>query len=140
MKYQQEDDESQNAVFNMALDTLYRLGKILQEIKYLEFKTEYSLEIRQAVKIGLVKQFFVQASPLLDEKKIDEYKSEILSLKPKVVNVVSSKSMNNSKALGSQMVYDEQLGIRLDEILIELQISLQKKKYFMPTSDDEGDF
>ena len=66
-------EETESAVFNMALDTLKRLGIILSEIKGLAYKTDLTLEILQQIKIHLVKQFFIQASPLLPEKSQFNY-------------------------------------------------------------------
>jgi len=134
-----ENPEENQAVFNMALDTLKRLGKILEEVKYLQYKKEYSIDVLQSIKIGLIKQFFVQASPLLPETVVEKYKKEILGLKSKHINVIENRCLNDSKNIGTKLKYDEKLEIRLDEILIELQMILQKEKYFMP-SEEEGDF
>jgi len=134
------DEEQESAKFNMALDTLKRLGKTLEEIKQLAYKIEYSIETRQAVKLGLIKQFFIQSSPLLPKDQVEKYKEEILSLKPAMVNVLKMGSMNNTLYSRTQIIYNEKLEIRIDEILIELQMILQKEKYFMPPAEEEADF
>lgn len=132
-------EDGKSAVFNMALDTLQRLGRILDEIKNLQYKTEHTIHILQSIKVGLVKQFFIQASPLLPEKSVKKYQKDILNLIPKVVELVRNRSGGGRERLGLVFRFDRDLEIRLDQILIELQLILQKEKYFMP-SEDEGDF
>ena len=133
-------EEQESAVFNMALDTLKRLGTILSEIKGLAYKTEYSREIIQEVKIILVKQFFVQASPLLPADTIKKYQTEVLKLVPKTKVKYSGGLMSAGKPKRIEVIYDGDLEIKCDEILIELQMILQKEKYFMPSAEEEGDF
>jgi len=135
-----EQEEQESAVFNMALDTLKRIGKILEEIKQLSYKTEYTMEVRQAVKISLVKHFFIQASPLLANETTKEYKTEILKLTPKITKIFTNKGFGIDPLKDTLITYDVDLEIRLDEILIELQTQLQKQNYFMPKAEDEGDF
>jgi len=133
----EEDTYTDKAVFNMALDTLKRIGEILKEIKMLEYKIQFPLEVRQAVKIGLVKQFLVQASPLLPDDDVKKYQPEILKLKSVTIQVRQKRSLQAPLNLGPQIVYDEKLAIKLDTLLIELQLILQKKGYFMPSSEDD---
>jgi len=140
MDMTEDTNTEEQAVFNMALDTLKRLGKNLEEQKALSYKPEYPIAILQKIKIGLVKQFFVQASPLLPADVVKKYKDEILSITPKTRTSWSKGSMCADKFNGTDIIYDEGLEIRLDEIIIELQMILQKEKYFMPSADDEGDF
>ena len=135
-----ENTETESAVFNMALDTLKRLGKNLEEQKNLVFKTEYSTEVQQVMKIGLVKQFFVQASPLLPEDTVKKYKTEVLKLRPKMQQVRQQSVLGCTEVVGNRLAYSEELEIRMDEITIELQMIIQKEKYFMPSVEDEGDF
>lgn len=134
-----EETHSEQAVFNMALDTLKRLGKNLEEQKMLEYKIQFSMEVRQAVKIGLVKQFFIQATPLLPADTVTEYKDKVLKLKSTTVKLRQKRTLQAPLNLGPQIVYDENLSIELDTIIIELQIVLQEKGYFMPPADDSGD-
>jgi len=140
MEEKNNEAESEKAVFNMALDTLQRLGKNLQEQKELSYKYELPEYVLQAIKIGLVKQFFVQASPLLPEETVKKYRKEILSLSPKLKETYKKHPGNADELIGSQPFYDIYLEVRLNEIIIELQMILQKEKYFMPSYEDEGDF
>lgn len=134
-----EEVHTEKAVFNMALDTLKRLGKNLEEQKLLEYRVHFSIEIRQSIKIGLVKQFFIQASPLLTKEVVEEYRKKVLSLKPTMINLRQHRYFQAPLNLAPQIVYDEKLSIELDEIIINLQMILQKSGYFMPPSDDSGD-
>jgi hypothetical protein len=134
------NNELEKAPFNIAQDTLKRLSQTLDEIKQLAYKTDYDMETRQAVKIGLVRNFFVQSSPLLLEDFVKKYKLEILKLRPKIVRIIQNRTWNESKYVGQQIIYDEELEFRLDEILIELQIVLQKEGYFMPRAEDEESY
>jgi hypothetical protein len=120
------NNEPEKAPFNMAQDTLKRLGKILEEIKALSYRDDLTMEVRQAIKIGLLKQFFIQSSPLLPEEEVKNYKLETLKLKSKVVKTVQHQSWDASIVTGQQIIYDEELEFRLDEILIEIQMILQK--------------
>ena len=135
---QPEDKES--ARFNMALDTLKRLGEILKEIKNLAYKTENTLAINQSIKINLVRQFFIQASPLLPDKEVENYKKEVLGLIPKINMKYTRTYLSASKPIGLIVVYDEKKEKRCEEILIELQMILQEEKYFMPSMEEEGAF
>ena len=131
------NDEKDSAVFNMALDTLKRLGDILREIKGLVYKIEYDIHQIQQIKVGLVKQFFVQASPLLPEKEVNKYQKEVLGL---VVPQIAIIEKYKAGIIGYKQRYNQTLDIRCNEILIELQLILQNEKYFMPSAEDEGDF
>jgi hypothetical protein len=133
-------EEKEDAKFNMALDTLKRLGKILEEIKQADYNSVIPLELKQAIKIGNVKQFFIQASPLLPNKTITEYKSKILNLKPKNIPQYENDGYSCDKFRGYILVFDNELDYKLNEILIELQQKLQEQKYFMPPAEDEGLF
>ncbi len=131
------EQEQESAVFNMALDTLKRLGEILREIKGLNYKIEYNIHQIQQIKVGLVKQFFIQASPLLPEKKVKEYQKEVLDL---IVPLIAITKRNKAGIIGYKQRYNQALDIRCNEILIELQLILQNEKYFMPSAEEEGDF
>jgi len=137
----QSDNNEEHAVFNMALATLQDLSSNLAEIRKLSYKVDLPVEVMQVIKIGLVRQFFVRCSPLLPEEDVTKYKKEVLKLKPyRQAKFSSNKYRQETRFLGNKIIYDEQLDERMDEILIELQLILQKQRYFMPTTEDEGDF
>ena len=68
-----KEPENKKAVFNMAINTLQRLGDMLEEISKLTHETFLDQMTRQRMKVDLVKQFYVQATPLLPKDKIENY-------------------------------------------------------------------
>lgn len=135
------EEEQQAAKFNMALNTLERLGNILDQIKIIQFHPHISNVEKQNQKISLVKNFFIQASPLFSKEVIAKYQKEILDLKLQTERKLQRRDCLPAINAGFGPVYSEQLNVRMDEILIELQQILQEEKYFMPPADaDEGEF
>jgi len=134
---EERENEIEDAKFNMALDTLKRLGNILFEIKQLSFNDEFTDSGKQIIKINLVKQFFLQSSPLLPKTIVGEFKKEILNLKPKMIRIGEKSSYGAVNFIGSEPAFNWVLEIRLDELLIELQGKLQEQKYFMPPAESE---
>lgn len=118
-------NNNQDAAFNMAIATLERLDTILQQIRTIDSNMSLPIIFRQSTKIKLLKQFFINASPLLDEKVVKQYKEEILNLQ------IDSKIGIKSGAHKVSEFYSPEKEKRVDTILIELQVSL--RKYFMPS-------
>ena len=134
-----EDEQPEDAKFNMALDTLRRIGAIFEHIKNLYLDRTMSDEIRQKIKIELVKQFFIQASPLLPIPTVAKYRQEILEIEPKRTKTYQKNGGGSTDYIGDSLSYNSNLDFKLDMIVIELQQILQEKKYFMPPAeDDEG--
>lgn len=122
------------AAFNMAIATLMSLRNTLDRIRDIEGRIDYPEEERQRIKIELVKRFFVDSCPLInDDKVINSFKS-ILELKPKEIIAVNNKNQKQRR----KIIYCYELNKELDEHLLNLQVQLQKNKYFMPPSDDMG--
>jgi len=122
------------APFNMALSTLESLRAILYDIKQIYKDPFIPDEMKQKLKINLVKRFYVDSSPLLPQEVVDKYK-EILNIVPVMILMV------NPWGNGSQLkriTYDEEMEQRLDDFLIKLQIELQKEKYYMPPRSNKG--
>ena len=70
------------APFNMAIATLYSLRNTLDRIRDIEGRIDYPAEERQRIKIELVKRFYVDSSPLIENKKtVDKYEF-VLDLEP----------------------------------------------------------
>lgn len=118
------------APFNMAIATLMRLDSILKQIRGVASNYVQDSFEKQKIYLDLVKQFFINSIPLLDEEDVKDNKDKILNLKIKTKKEVKS---------GSQRVvysYDKDLEKQLNDILIDLQTKL--KKYFMPKSKDPG--
>ena len=125
--------EESKAPFNMALSTLEAIRKILCHIEEVSISTNIQDDIKQKMKINLVKRFYVDSAPLLDEKTVEKYK-DILKLKPKTLKIISEGKLTKYE----KVIYDFDLEIKLDNYLIELQIELQRKNYYMPPRRDLG--
>ena len=132
----QEEQQKKKAVFNMALNTLERLGNILEEIKKITHDNYLDAETRQRIKIDLVKQFYVQSTPLLPKKLIENENEKILNLKPVIKKIMENRTGSNPVFKGISNVFDYEMDKKLDEILIKLQIALNLEGYFMPSIKD----
>jgi len=129
-KYLQES----KAPFNMAIATLMSLRNTLDRIRDIEGRIDYPAEERQRIKIELVKRFYVDSSPLIfDSKTLEEYKY-ILKIKPVEFMCVNKSNQKQTK----RIKYSYELNEELDQMLLELQVELQKRKYYMPPKDDMG--
>jgi len=128
--YQQES----KAPFNMAIATLMSLRNTLDRIRDIEGRIDYPPEERQRIKIELVKRFYVDSSPLIFDDTILKKYSFILKLKP-IYFICVNKSNNKQTR---RIKYSYELNQDLDECLLNLQVELQKKRYFMPPKDDLG--
>ena len=117
----QKEEEGRAGAFNMAFDTLIRLGNILKDIELLN-RMALDPSMQQTIKINLVKDFFINASPLLKEEDVKKTTKVILKLKP-----ISKQIINNETGLfvRNQIVYDENLDILLNTFLIDIQRDLQ---------------
>jgi hypothetical protein len=122
------------APFNMAIATLLSLRKTLDDIRDIEGRIDYPAEERQRIKIELVKRFYVDSSPLIFKREVlDKYK-DILNLEPHRVVCINR---NNQKQT-PRIKYSFELNKKMDEFLLNLQIELQKNKYYMPPTEDMG--
>jgi len=111
------------AAFNMAVATLERLHIILQQIKNLNFQYKSGTSEKQIAHIDLIKQFYLNATPLLgDDAK--GYEDRVLNL------VMTKKLYINGGTQVCGYVYNDNLEKKLNKILIDMQLKL--KKYFMP--------
>lgn len=124
-----------SAPFNMAIATLEALRKILAHIESVYADPFLPDEVKQKIKINLVKRFYVDSSPLLEEKIVDKFK-DILSLKPKTLPILSNDGTSNPHK--RKLIYDEKLEEQLDGHLVSIQRELQKERYFMPPKKDPG--
>jgi len=126
--------QDSKAPFNMAIATLMSLRNTLDRIRDIEGRIDYPAEERQRIKIELVKRFFVDSSPLLNDPKVIESFKPILEIKPFKVTAINKS--NQKETL--KIMYSYELNQQLDEHLLNLQVQLQKNKYFMPPSEDMG--
>jgi hypothetical protein len=130
------DPEDGSAPFNIYMDTLKRLGEILRELRDTSSAIEITQDIKQQRKIALVKQFFLNAVPLLKDEIVFVYRDRVLGLKESTSRVANVGYGGETKIMGNTLIYDPKLEIELDQILLELQSVLQKEKYFMPPKHD----
>ena len=68
---------------------------------------------------------------MLEEETSQQYKDFFLDLKPKLV-----KRVVDGKFMGYKPTYDYNLDTFMDNLLVKLQLELQKQKYFMPSGKD----
>ena len=129
------------APFNMAIATLKRLDSILQQITSLDFDYPRDSVEKQKIHIGLVKKFFINATPLFkddnekkgnkNKKDNNDEKEHLKKLHNEILDFqVDKKHGIKSGTQISRHVYSEKKEKRLNEILIEIQQRL--KKFFMP--------
>ena len=128
--------QENHAVFNMALSTLERLSDILREIRVLS--TQYFLppEVKQNQYLQLVKQFFLNAVPLIPKEKVKEYQVKMETLEAREVNLIQRGATGTTNYQGKKAVYDKELEKNLNNFLVDLQLELQELKYFMPSRKD----
>ena len=129
------------APFNMAINTLERLGETLNQIRRIEQEFMIPEATRQEMKIGLVKQFFVQASPLLLDHAAEKkalIQERVMVLEPKRLPRLVSNGTGASVVRGTKVVYDFKLDQKLDALLIEIQDTLQEGRYYMPPRRNKG--
>ena len=135
-----EMEGKEQGKFNMAIDTLKRLSMILDEIRKVTSDLELPSNFIQVKKISLIKQFFIQSCPLLEEEFRKEKQQYVINLKPKIIPVYDNKPYSNQKRVGTAYAYDLALDIELDTLLIDIQMNLQEKGVFMPPKEEEGLF
>lgn len=126
--------QESKAPFNMAIATLMSLRNTLDKIRDIEGRIDYPAEERQRIKIELVKRFYVDSSPLVFDPKLLEKYAYILKIKP--IEFICINKVNQKQT--RRIKYSFELNEKLDECLLQLQVELQKKKYYMPPKDDMG--
>jgi len=126
--------QESKAPFNMAIATLMSLRGTLDRIRDIEGRIDFPPEERQRIKIELVKRFFVDSAPLIMNMEIIDKHKYILKLIP--IKFICINKTNQKRT--PKIKYSYELNEKLDLCLLELQIELQKKKYYMPPTDDMG--
>jgi len=125
------------APFNMALNTLERLGGILTDIHKTAADGTLSPAQRQFIMVSHIKHFFSQACPLLEPKTVEMLSPKVLELNAGEISVNLTR---NGTVIRTEknLVFNQELEERLFNLLIEIQMELQKLKYFMPPRRDLG--
>ena len=116
------------APFNMAVATLMRLDAILQQIRILDYQYPFDSPEKQKSYLGLVKQFYINSIPLLDD---EEAKKHLWILRENIETRNLIKR-GNQKSIPR---YDSNLDLKLNKLLIVIQQTL--KKFFMPKGKDK---
>lgn len=136
-------DEGNKIDFNMAQATLMRIDNIFKEIKEISIRTELPQNnpsfLRkgkgQHMKLKLTRDLFVQAVPLLSTGDVELLRNKMQGLKPLYKAMEVWNSGNKEKV--NVALYNEGLEQSLDDFIIDLQIKLQKKGFFMPSGNGE---
>ena len=137
------DIESNKTEFNMANSTLQRLDGILKAINDISIRTELLPNNQnflkkgrgQHMKLKLARDLFVQSVALLSPEDVEPLKIKVQGFKPCYKIVELWNCGNKEKAKVSD--YNAELEESLDDFIIELQIKLQKKGFFMPSQNKE---
>lgn len=127
--------QESSAPFNMALATLEALRRILSHIEQVYADPLLPDELKQKIKINLLKRFYVDSSPLLRNEIVEKYK-EVLSIVPKQIEIISNGKIVPNK---TKLIYDDKLEEKLDTFLVNIQRELQKENYFMPPRKNLGE-
>jgi len=132
-------DTQTQAPFNMAINTLERLGEILRDTHKTAADTLLSPAQKQFVMISHVKHFFSHASPLLAEADglIERLEPKILALRPVEQKVIRTKG-GLGKGEEIQLIFSQELEDTMLKLLVEMQVELQKLKFFMPPRRNLG--
>lgn len=130
--------QESKAPFNMAISTLERLSGTLIKIREVSCDPLIPLDLQQQMRVKLTRQFFIQASPLLSEKVVEEYMERFKEIKANSRYILKSNSSGFKKTNEMKVIYSEELDEKIDLFLLDIQRELQKEKYFMPPKKDMG--
>lgn len=130
-----------SAPFNFALGTLEKIHNIL--VKITNISALYSIESdmseaeAQHIKYNLVRQLFIQATPLYNKEKHKTWKSDTYKELKKIKEELKFvQQFNQGKLIGHRALFDPIINDKLDDITIEVQEKLQEEGYFMPSKKD----
>ena len=129
----------QQAPFNMALETLKSVRKQIDRIATLSMGIVGNMIIdmgeMQHTKFRAVKQLAIISTPLL----LEEQSKEIMD-KIKNIMLVWGKKGNQRMGAYSVPAFSPVVEEMLDNCVILIQTSLQKKGHFMPSRDESSMF
>ena len=114
--------QQSSAPFNMALATLERISDILREITKVSKDIFMPKEAKQAIKVELVRQLFINASPLLPEDVVAKYIDGFLKLAVNTKVIVEKNHGGASQVTNhTQIIYSNVLESTLDMFMINIQ-------------------
>jgi len=136
MEYKKPESTEGTGAFNMAVATLMRIDKILQQLRDLAF-APVSRGGKQEIKVNLVKSFYLVSSPLLKEEIANKYEW-ILEVKP-IQKTKRIQDINGQLITTNEITtfFDYDLELKLDKVISDLQRELQKEgNYLMAGKED----
>jgi len=139
-EYGEYTGDNEKAKFNMAIDTLKRLGIILIDIKDNSNNIESNTVTNQLKKINLTKSFYIHSAPLLSKDFKEENGEKLLKCKLNNKKHIQNRSGRSGIIMGEYPVYDFDLDFYLDNILVMIQEDLASKGMFMPPKETEAMF
>jgi len=123
-------DTNENTLIHSGSKTLDRLNDLLNAITGLHLDFNVARPEKQTIKIELVRQFFINSVVLLNKDDVEKLSKKILVLQP--IFKTGIKSGSHAR----RQIFDPQLDLKLDKILIQLQVLL--KSHLMPDTNKEG--
>ena len=130
-----EDDNNkfykQKHEINIALASQLRLSSLLDRIAILDANYPFDSPEKQKCYLNLVKQYFISAVPYLSLTDTKKFKDEIFKFN------ISRRSDVTKGVQRFNYQFDPQLDLKLNEILVRLQIKL--RKIFTKVKDEEED-
>ena len=134
-----DSDEIRQAPFNMALDTLESIRKWLDKIADLSvgFAGGEKIPINEMIvlKHRMVKQLIMLATPLLEEKQLEEIQDFFSEIKLETGRVRTSGGWNNNVP-----IFTLEVDYALDECVMGIEKAMQESGHFMPSPDESSLF
>jgi len=128
--------EEVTGAFNMAVATLTRIDKHLQQLRDLSF-APLLRGGKQEIKVNLVKSFYLAVAPLLKEEVATKYEW-ILGVKPNQ-KIKRVQDTNGQLITTNELTtfFDFSLELKLDKAISDLQRELQLEgNYLMAGKED----
>lgn len=124
-------DYNDKAPFNMAINTLERIGGILHDIHKTMSDPILSPEQAQFINIRQVNSLYAQSTPLLDEEMRNALQPRVLELKMQEKIIFNRKG---DRIIGSvkKLEFSPDLQKEILILIVDIQVSLQSLGYFMP--------
>ena len=131
MVEEKRNPQEGSAPFNMAIATLMRVDKILQELAALSAMQFPDYSVYCQTKLKMIRQLYLAAVPLINDV---EGKKGLKKCLKKADSFFGTKVHPNTRK--RSLTCDENTDEKLDIIVEFIQETLQKEKYFMPPKDD----
>jgi len=125
----------EKAPFNMAIDTLRSINGILNEIHKIACDGTLSPAQKQSILVPLHQYFFFQSSALLKEEVVLKYQEAFINLKScqAKVGIIKGGMIRREEV---RLLYDPELELNMNRLLLAVIMELKREKYFMPPKKD----